>query len=296
MDIVVLIKTVDFIYAQTGTHMQNNYIGPDDIVQVLNPDDELALEYALSIKDAYPQTVVRTISLGNQSSKLGLETSIAMGADKALHINCKDYEHFDSWATASILALACRQISFDLILCGGAAIDHNTGLVGHYTAEIMAIPHLSRVVKILVLDNPGRIQIERVIERGDRQLMQCQLPALFCIHKSAIVPRYPKLAGWMRAETQEIETLFLKDLGFGDDQVNPVPNLTDVVELMKPLPIKRKGPQTENMSAKERLERITKPRFARKTEAGNIFEGDSDQVFSRFDQILRETGILTDTS
>ncbi len=197
MNIIVLIKTVRFIYAQTGADLKNNYIGPDDILHVLNPFDELALECALTVQDAYPNTRIEAISLGDEfAARIGLKRAIAMGADEAIHVECNEKQIEDAWATASILSSVCREQPFDLIFCGANTLDGNSGLVGSYVAQMLDLPHISGIIHIgIPEDNGKQVRIERKIERGDRQILSCTLPALFSVQKGASIPRYPKLKG-----------------------------------------------------------------------------------------------------
>ena len=50
MKIIVFVKTVKYVYAQTGPDPKKNHIGPDDLIHIINPLDELAVEEALRLK------------------------------------------------------------------------------------------------------------------------------------------------------------------------------------------------------------------------------------------------------
>ena len=296
MNIIVLIKTVRFIYAQTGTDLKNNYIGPDDILHVLNPFDELALEAALTVQDAHPQTRIEAISLGDEYALIGLKRAIAMGADGAIHLECNAKQIEDAWTTASILSSVCREREFDLIFCGANTLDGNSGLVGSYVAQMLDLPHISGIIHIGMSEDNGKgVRIERKIERGDRQILRCALPALFSIQKGASIPRYPKLKGFLRAEDFTIEKRRLPYESEGEAERPYSGTMTEVIDVVKPKPKRKEESITKKkMSAMDRLKAITKREPAQQKEEGKIIDGGSDQMFERLDQVLREAGILGD--
>jgi electron transfer flavoprotein beta subunit len=295
MRIIVLVKTVKFVYAQTGTEIAKNYIGPDDIIHILNPYDELAMEYALKLKDRQAGTKVLALSLGDGFAEEGLRRSLAMGADEAIHIEYEDYENLDPCATASTLAPVCRQSGFDLILCGAEALDDNAGLVGPYVAESLNIPHISRAVKIEMHGKGERVQVHRAVERGDRQILECRLPALLAIEKGTTVPRYPALAGFLRAENWPLMKLAPKDLDLPIYEPDQLRKLTERTALSNPKPKRKKeGHLKKKLSAAERLKLITKREPSKEKEGGKIIEGFSEEMFARLNRILTEAGALSE--
>jgi len=296
MNIIVLIKTVRFIYAQTGTDLKNNYIGPDDILHVLNPFDELALECALTVQDAYPNTRIEAVSLGDEFARIGLNRAIAMGVDEAIHIECNEKQFEDAWATASILSSVCRERRFDLVLCGANTLDGNSGLVGSYVAQMLELPHISGITHIRIsADNDKQVRIERKIERGDRQILSCKLPALFAVQKGASIPRYPKLTGFLRAEDYTAEKRGLPSESAREAEHPYSGMMTEVIDVVKPRPKRKEEPVTKKkMSAMDRLKAITQREPATKKEEGKIIDGRSDLMLERLDQVFREAEILGD--
>src|SRR5512138_2169152 len=123
MKIGVLIKTVRFVAAQTGTDRSSNNICPEDIIHMLNPLDEVALEYALALKDRTAGVTVVAISLGDRFADEGLRRALAMGADDAIHVQCEEHERLDAMAKSALLARVCERERCDLILCGETSID-----------------------------------------------------------------------------------------------------------------------------------------------------------------------------
>ncbi|TWJ11351.1 electron transfer flavoprotein subunit beta/FixA family protein [Geobacter argillaceus] len=293
MKIGVLTKTVGFVNAQTGTDSRSNYICPEDIIRMLNPLDEVALEYALALKDRSAGVKVVAVSVGDRFAEEGLRRALAMGVDDAIHIQCEELGQLDAMATSALLARACERESFDLILCGDTSIDDNDGLEGPYLAGRLAIPHISRAVKVSVGGNRQVLEIERVVERGDRQLMQCSLPALLTVQKGSTVPRYPTLAGFLHAESSHVRVLTPADLEFAKNDTLFSLNTTRIAARSNPKPKKQRGvAERSRLSAAERIDLMVSRDATKGKEGGTIIDGLSEEMFTRLDDILEEAGIL----
>ncbi len=295
MKIIVLIKQIRYIYAQTGTEIAEHYIGADDILTMINPLDELALEAALCVRDRQGDTRVSTLTLGDQSAGEGLRRTLALGADEALHLKNDDCENMDSYNRAEILSRTLQTLNFDLVLCGDTAMDHNSGLVGPFVAESLGIPHLTRVIAVELNNELKTVRVERVVERGDKEVLECHLPALLTIHKGMTLPRYPTLPGLLRAREEAIHTLKLKNSRVGGIAGLSRLNRTKIIGLSRPKPKKRKKTSNASkLSAADRLKSLMKKGPSEKKTEGNILEGSSEDMLSRMMDVLRDNGIIRD--
>jgi len=295
MNIFVLIKTVHFVCSQTGTEIGKNYIGTDDVIPIINPLDEFAIEFALLIKDQSPETRITAVSLGDKSAEDGLKKCLAMGVDKAVHLFCQDVEKFDSWAVAETLSFFIRQQSVDLILAGRQAIDSHAGLVGPYLAEMLRIPHVSGVVALEVDRNAKKTLLQRVVERGDREILECGFPVLLTIEKNIMRPRYPTLAGRLRAAKQTIEKVRIEELTEPGKRPSSDCNLVVIEGISNPKP-KRKArpPVQQKISAADRMRLLMKGGKKERQEDSKLIDADSDDAIHQIERILREHEILVD--
>ncbi len=295
MKVFVFVKGIKYVYAQTGTDPKGNFIGPDDIVRIINPLDELALEEALRIKERHEDTEVTVISLGDGFAEDGLRKCLSMGADKATHIYDEDYGKLDAWMTAMALAYSIRDRDFELIFCGRRAIDDNGGLVGPYIAEILGIPHISGVIKLEMDRDNEKALVHRAVERGSREVMECTIPALFTVEKGINVPRYPTLPGILRAQNQPIERLEIEDLKLPLKAFSPALNLTETIRLSNPKPKKRTGALADGkLSAFDRLRLVMGGGDTETKGESTLVEGNTDNVLSEIERVLRENGILSE--
>jgi electron transfer flavoprotein beta subunit len=293
MKIIVCVKQIKYIYAQTGTDPKQNFIGSDDIVRLINPLDESAVEEALRIKEKHKDTEILVVSLGDRFAEEGLKRCLAMGADKAIHVYVENGEKLDSWMTAVILASSIRNLSFELIFCGKESADAQCGLVGPYLAEILKIPYIPGIIKFEMDQANGRTLVHRALEGGNREILSCKVPALFTVGKGMNIPRYPNLPGILKAEHQWIETLEVKRLELPMDPFDPTCNLTELVSLSTPKP-RRKARNSEDarLSASDRLKRIVKRSDSKEKEDSKVLEGSSDKVLPEFERVMVENGIV----
>jgi electron transfer flavoprotein beta subunit len=105
-------------------------------------------------------------------------------------------------ATARALANAVKGQSYDLILCGKSAIDHDNHGVGVMVAELLDLPSVSVVVKIEQKD--GRLLCEREVE-GGLVVVETPMPCVVCAQKGLNEPRYASLKGIMAAKKKPID-------------------------------------------------------------------------------------------
>jgi len=292
MKIIVFVKHVKYVYAQTGSDPKQNYVGPDDIVRIVNPLDESAMEQALRIRDEHADTEVIAVSLGDGLAEEGLRRSLAMGADGAIHIQYEEYENLDAWATAMVLAHSVKNLRFQLILCGAQAMDGNDGLVGPYVAEILGVAHLSRVAKVEIEEGGRKTLVHRAVERGDREIMECTLPALFTIDRRVGTPRYPTVPGILRAQNAKIERLGLEDIEATEGPFGPASNMIETRRLSRPKPKVRAQRQTDGrISAAERLKLMMKGGDSKEKEQSTVMEGISDNALQEIERLMKESGV-----
>ena len=295
MRIGVLAKVAKRLIGQTGSDPRACYIGTGDIVEVLNPADETAIEEALRIKEEDPDTEVAAVSIGGQAAEIQLRRLLAMGADRALHIQFDGYDELDAWATASVLARALRGERFDLILCGEEAIDGNVGLVGPYLAEILEIPHISGVVRLVERSAQDEIVAHRGVDRNERVVLACSLPALLAVRDGINVPRYPSARSVLQARTRTIERRTLADLEMPADATSL--NRTETIALTLPKPTRRDRQNVApGLSAAERMNLMMKGGTQQAHEGSALIEGISDEALGEVVRVLRECGVIFKTS
>src|SRR5579884_4455910 len=144
----------------------------------LNELDVYALTEAIRLRERHGGEVI-AMTMGPPQAREALATALAMGADRAIHLNDRAFGGSDTMATARALALAIRREQPDLIFCGRHSIDAETAQVGPELAEMLDLPQISAIVKIDVRRSDGRNEIiaTRATDEGSETLI-VPLPAL----------------------------------------------------------------------------------------------------------------------
>ena len=146
MKIIVCIKQVLDTVAKI--EMQGDKVVASGSPFIMNPYDEFALEEAIRIKSALPDSEITVFSLGPESVKETLKRALAMGADHAIHILDTLVDGLYNSLIAKILAKAIQKNSFDLVLCGRQAVDDDMAQIGPALAVLLGIPFITIVTKI----------------------------------------------------------------------------------------------------------------------------------------------------
>lgn len=184
-------------------------IAADGVPPVINPYDESALEVALRIKEALPETKITAVGLGAKLARPVMMKALAVGADE-LYLLEDSTLSADSRATASVLAAAIRRIGFDLVLAGRQASDTNSGTVGLLLATLLGVPAVTWARKAEI-DGSG-LKVERVIPEG-YETLRGQLPALVTVSHEAGQLRTPKLMDIRKAKQKPVQSLTIAELG-----------------------------------------------------------------------------------
>jgi len=197
---IVLVKQVPDTANISGQVMK-----PDGTVNrailpaIFNPEDKVALEIALQIKDQYGGKVT-AITMGPPKASELLRECLYMGADEVFLISDRKFAGADTLATSYVLSEAIKKIGrYNLIFAGRQAIDGDTAQVGPQTAEKLNIPQVTYVEAILdisadnsaelsVKSSPQRIKVKHRID-GGYEILDAAMPLLLTIIKDAAIPR-----------------------------------------------------------------------------------------------------------
>jgi electron transfer flavoprotein beta subunit len=279
MKVVVCIKQVRYVYGDLPLHGIRNEIDPEKVVLMINPYDEIAVEEAARIKERYDGCEIILVTVGPRASEESLRYSYAIGGDRMIRV---DFESDDPWSISAILAEVIKDLNYDVILCGKKAIDTNAGLVGSFIAESLKIPQVSRIVRLELLPEENKAVADRYLGRGDRQVVECGLPALFTVEKGLNDPRYPSLRNKFSAEREVIEVIETASLGFSSDNgMDMTRNLT--LSPPRPRPRKIFTPES-NLSASERMRLLMRGHRAEKT--AGLIEGNPEDIAGKVAEIL----------
>jgi electron transfer flavoprotein beta subunit len=197
---------------------------------VLNRWDETAVEAALQLKEA-GEGEVTVVSIGPDRAGEALRKALAMGADKAVHVNDPGAEGSDSFGYARILAKVAEHVGFDLIITGKQAQDTDMGGTGPIAAELLGLPCVVNVIQLAAKGDT--LDLHRLGDFG-REVQELSLPALITANDSLNEPRLASLRGIMAAKKKPMEVLTLADLGIDPGEVGAGAARIEIMEFMPP--------------------------------------------------------------
>lgn len=169
--------------------------------------DAFAVEEAVLIKEAWPDTSVTAVVAGPEAALKVVKRAIGMGADRGIHILCDYPFSCDAALVSACIAKVAAESAFDLIFCGIMSEDVMQFQVGPMLARRLAIPWATAVVRESIHVNTGSVYVERELEGGLTAMMDLRLPALLTIQSGINEPRYPALSKLLRADASRIQVI-----------------------------------------------------------------------------------------
>jgi electron transfer flavoprotein beta subunit len=186
-------------------------IGPDgknpDLAGVkmgISPFDEYALEEALRLKEGGVASEVVVLGAGDESSGASLRQALAIGADRAIHVQDPQQGKSDALARAAALAAAIRAEDPPLVFTGKTGVGDDEGQVGPMLGELLDRPQVGAVFKLTVA--AGTFTAFRGIE-GAVEVVEGSLPAVIAWDKGEHEPRYASLKGIMAAKKKPLAVM-----------------------------------------------------------------------------------------
>jgi electron transfer flavoprotein beta subunit len=180
----------------------------DGVKMSINPFDEIALEEALRIKERGGAEEVIVATIGPADCQQQLRTALAMGADRALHVQA-DGVIEPLVAARALLKLIEKEQPF-LVIVGKQAIDDDNSQTGPMLAALWNRPQVTFASKVELSD--GKAKVTREVDAG-LETLEVDLPALVTTDLRLNEPRYVKLPDIMKAKKKPLETLPLNTLG-----------------------------------------------------------------------------------
>lgn len=182
----------------------------------MNPYDLFAIETALRIRQEKGGTVT-AITMGPPQAAGIIKEAYAMGVDNGVLISDRKFGGADVLATSYTIAQGIKLLGdFDLILCGKQTTDGDTAQVGAEVSEILNLPCLSNVLKILEI-HQDYITVEADMSI-DVEVAKIQFPCLISVDKDIYMPRLPSYLKKEASKDREIKVISLNDLEDRDEK------------------------------------------------------------------------------
>ena len=180
----------------------------DGVKMSINPFDEIALEEALRIKERGGAEEVVIATIGPADCQQQLRTGLAMGADRALHVQAEGLIE-PLVAARALLKLVEKEQPF-LVIVGKQAIDDDNSQTGPMLAALWNRPQVTFASKVELSE--GKARVTREVDAG-LETLEVDLPALVTTDLRLNEPRYVKLPDIMKAKKKPLDVTSLDALG-----------------------------------------------------------------------------------
>jgi electron transfer flavoprotein alpha subunit len=151
----------------------------------LNLFDAYAVAHAARLRDAHGGEVV-AMTMGPPQAEEALRLTLALGADRCIHLSDRVFAVADTIGTSRTLSMAIAKEGADLVLCGRKTLDSETWQVPPEVAAQLDWPQTTGVTA-LELDGET-IRARRMGDEGD-EVYELRLPAVCSVAS-------PPEAGW----------------------------------------------------------------------------------------------------
>lgn len=224
MKFYVCIKQVPDVNAPI--QIKEGQLIQDTSRMILNAYDASAVEEALVLKEKHGGEV-EVVSVGPAKASETIRKALAMGADKAVHIQLSEDQEYDSATYAKILAAFFEDKEFDVISCGKQSQDTDAGLTGGMLAEKLGLPYATNAVGLDAEDQ--NLIVKRQGDSG-QEIIELPTPCLVTCSNDMNDPRIPSLKGIMQSKKKPLETLELGALGLDEESLSSDTKVTGYQE------------------------------------------------------------------
>lgn len=203
MKILVCIKQVPDMESRFRPNAAGTWFAETDLAFRMNEYDEYAVEQAVRVKESLgDQPDVTVLSIGPDRVAEALKKALAMGCDRAVHIQDPLVHEKDPWQVSGLLAAFAKDKGFDLIFTGLQSQDRGSAQVGVLLGERLGFASTTTAVGFAL--EGDRVTVQRELEGGLKASVRLPLPALVTCQLGLNTPRYPTLPNLMKAKKKEL--------------------------------------------------------------------------------------------
>jgi electron transfer flavoprotein alpha subunit len=143
----------------------------------LNRFDAYAVAHAARLRDEHGGEVV-AMTMGPPQAEEVLRLTLALGADRCIHLSDRLFAVADTIGTSRTLALAIAKEGADLVLCGRKTLDSETWQVPAEVAAFLDRPQATNLTSLELAG--GLLRARRMGDEADA-VYEVELPALCSI-------------------------------------------------------------------------------------------------------------------
>ncbi|XPF96049.1 electron transfer flavoprotein subunit beta/FixA family protein [Colwellia sp. RE-S-Sl-9] len=208
MKILVPIKRVIDYNVKVRVKADHSDVDLANVKMSLNPFCEIAVEEAVRLKEAGTATEIVVVSIGNKSCQEQLRTALALGADRAIHIDTE--EKLESINVAKLLQKIVEEEQPQLVILGKQSIDSDNNQTGQMLAALTGMAQGTFASNVVV--EGDKVNVTREVDSG-LQTVALNLPAIVTTDLRLNEPRYAKLPDIMKAKRKPLDVKAAADFG-----------------------------------------------------------------------------------
>jgi electron transfer flavoprotein beta subunit len=208
MKVLVCVKRVVDYNVKVRVKSDGTGVDIANVKMSMNPFDEIAVEEAVRLKEKGVVTEIIAVSCGVAQCSETLRTAMAIGADRAILVECND--ELQPLAVAKLLKALVDKEQPGLVILGKQAIDDDCNQTGQMLAALAGMPQATFASKIEVVD--GQAHVTREVD-GGLETLAIQLPAVVTTDLRLNEPRYVTLPNIMKAKKKQLDVLTPAALG-----------------------------------------------------------------------------------
>ncbi|MCW3479887.1 electron transfer flavoprotein subunit beta/FixA family protein [Neisseriaceae bacterium JH1-16] len=208
MKALVAVKRVVDYNVKVRVKADGSDVDIANVKMSMNPFDEIAVEEAVRLKEAGKVSEIVVVSLGVKQCEETLRTALAMGADRAVHVET-DAE-LQPLAVAKLLKAVADKEQPSIAILGKQAIDDDANQTGQMLAALLGWGQGTFASKVEL--NAETATVTREVD-GGLETVKLALPVVITADLRLNEPRYVKLPNIMAAKKKPLDKLSPADLG-----------------------------------------------------------------------------------
>jgi len=208
MKVLVTVKRVVDYNVKVRVKSDGTGVDIANVKMSMNPFDEIAVEEAVRLKEKGLVTEIVAISCGVTQCQETLRTAMAIGADRAILVECAG--ELQPLAVAKLVKALVDREQPGLLIVGKQAIDDDCNQTGQMIAALTGMPQGTFANKVELVD--GHAVVTREID-GGMETVRLKLPAIVTADLRLNEPRYVTLPNIMKAKKKTLEVIKPSDLG-----------------------------------------------------------------------------------
>ncbi len=207
MNILVCVKRVPMTGGKIVLTDDQRAISTRHLGFTISPHEECGCEEAVRLIERHGGSST-VLTLGPPEAEEQLRDMMAIGIDRAVHLDTDGSEEWDPQATANAIVAAIEAgaggvDSYDLLLFGNESADGGNYQVAIRVAHKLGLPVVTGVKAITTID--GTVRCEQEVP-GGRDVYQVPMPAVVTVKEGINLPRYPSVPGRLRAKRKPVDS------------------------------------------------------------------------------------------